>query len=81
MKNLRTKLSYAFYTLLVAVFISCEPSKQTLENFCGGVVYEKYQLVNNGKLLTILINDTITEVFVYRLDFQRYKLGDTINCN
>lgn len=81
MKRFKTLISYTLYTLLVAVFISCEPSKQTLENFCGGVVYEKDQLLNGGKVLVILKKDTITEVFVYRLDYQRYKLGDTINCN
>ena len=67
MKRFKTLISYTLYTLLVAVFISCEPSKQTLENFCGGVVYEKDQLLNGGKLLVILKKDTITEVFVYRL--------------
>lgn len=81
MNKIKTLTRYTSYTLLVAVFISCEPSKQTLENFCGGVVYEKDQLLNGGNVLNILNKDTMKKVYVYDLDYQLYKIGDTINCN
>jgi hypothetical protein len=80
MKLFKRIISYTLLTLLVVVFASCEPRKQTLKNFCGGVVYEKNQFLNGGKVLIILKNDTITEVYVYTLDYRRYKLGDTIIC-
>ena len=75
------KLSYVFYLVLVAFFTSCEPRKQTLVNFCGGVVYEKYQILNGCKELTIIKDCKETKVCTYLLDYKRYKLGDTINCN
>ena len=75
------KLSYVFYLVLVAFFTSCEPSKHTLEDFCGGVVHDKDQLLNGCKELTIIKDGKETKVCTYRLEWQRYKLGDTINCN
>ncbi len=81
MKKLNIKTSKCFlYILLVMVFMSCEPSKQTLGGFCGGVVYQKGQTLGGNYQLTILKRDTISFVCVYDLDFKRYQLGDTINC-
>jgi hypothetical protein len=81
MIKLKNKLSNAFYIVLVAVFASCEPNKQTLEKFCGGVVHDKDQLLNGCKQLTIIKNGKETKVCTYRLEWQTYKLGDTLNCN
>ncbi len=80
MKNIIKKrgIKNALYALLVVVFYSCEPNKQTLKNFEGYVVYDKKQLLNGGKPLTLIKNDTVKKVFVYTLDYRRYKIGDTI---
>jgi len=78
-KFLNSKISkYFFYMLLIVVFYSCEPNKQTLKNFDGYVVYDKTELLNGGKTLTLIKNDTVKKVFVYTLDYRRYQIGDKI---
>tara|TARA_R110001606_G_scaffold3885_1_gene18741 strand:+ start:1966 stop:2211 length:246 start_codon:yes stop_codon:yes gene_type:complete len=78
-KFLNSKVSkYFFYMLLVVVFYSCEPNKQTLKNFNGYVLYEKTELLNGGKRFTLIKNETIKEVFVFTLDYRLYQIGDTI---
>ena len=68
------KLSYVFYLVLVAFFTSCEPSKNTLKDFCGGVVHDKDQLLNGCKELTIIKDGKEIKVCTYRLEWRTYKL-------
>lgn len=78
MNKIKTLISYALYMVLVVVFYSCEPNKQTLKNFDGYVLYEKTGLLNGGKNFTLIKNDTVKKVFVYTLDYRKYQIGDTI---
>jgi len=81
MRRFKTLKSYTLYTLLVTVFISCNHPKDTVENFCGGVVYEKLSNLAGDRVLTIKTDEKFKKVYVYELEWNKYKVADTINCN
>ena len=82
MIKLRNKLSNAFYIVLVAVFLTgCRQTRTTVENFCGGVVYEKGKTVGEDLYFIIKKESKFKKVYVYELEHNLYKVADTINCN
>ena len=81
MKRFKVVKSYALCALIVAAFISCEPSKQTTENFCGGVVYEKAKTIGGDLYFIIKKQSRFKKVYVYELEHNLYKVSDTINCH
>ena len=56
---------------------SCDDERETLENYKGGVVYDKKQKLR-GDSFDILKDKKFYVVFVYRYEYDLYKLGDTI---
>jgi len=82
MKNLTKKLSYAIYMVLVAfMFTSCEHKQETLDNYCNGVIYGKLSNLNGDMAFKIRVDKEVKLVYVYSLDWNKYELGDKVNCN
>lgn len=82
MKRFKTLKSYTLYTLLVAVFLTgCRQTRTTVENFCGGVVYEKGKTLGDDLYFIIKSESKFKKVYVYELEHNLYKVADTINCN
>ena len=63
---------------LILALTSCkEPKKrEALDNYVGGVVYEKGW--GFDPFLHIRIGAEIRFVSVYKLDYEKYEIGDTI---
>ncbi len=53
-------------------------TKQPIDKYCGGVVYSKNPLWMRD---TIRKNDKFHKVVLYRLDYDKYNVGDTIQCS
>tara|TARA_R110000796_G_scaffold70457_1_gene160268 strand:+ start:8614 stop:8862 length:249 start_codon:yes stop_codon:yes gene_type:complete len=82
MKQLKTLISYTLYTLLFAVFLTgCKERRTTIEKFCGGVVYEKGKTLGEDLYFAIKKENKFKKVYVYELEWNKYKVADTINCN
>lgn len=65
------------YTLLVVVFYSCESKRVPINNYKGGIVYSKIKHFN--KMYIDLKKDSLfKQIRVYELDYDLYKVGDTI---
>ena len=81
MRNL-IKLPQLFILCLVICFLSScnttngweQRNPEPLEKYKGSIIYD----VGNGYEFIIRIKDDFKEVQVYRLDYERYAIGDTI---
>lgn len=68
--------------LLITLFISCDFSEEPLLNYKGSVIHEKHDA--SIRSISICIKDSITHLYKFKtvvvsdLDFNKYKIGDTI---
>jgi hypothetical protein len=69
MKNLRTKLSYALYTLLVAVLFSCTP--ETKQNRQEEFKEEKY--ISNTEIIKVRNCEYVLWYNGYGSDMEHYE--------
>jgi hypothetical protein len=77
-KFLNSKVSkYFFYMLLVVGFYSCNTKRVPITNFKGGVVYDKFD-VPAGLFIDVKKDSFFKQIKVYKLDYDLYKIGDTI---
>ena len=75
------KLSYVFYLVLVAVFASCTTPQDPYSNYCGSEIVEKKDAAV-GKWFKFRHEGEITKrVYVMSIDWDKYNVGDTLNCN
>jgi hypothetical protein len=64
--------------LIITTLISC--SKQKLDDYDGYVVYEVSNFgVWEGPSFCLIKGDHEKRVYVYQLDYFKYRVGDTIN--
>jgi hypothetical protein len=80
MKKFKKLKLYTFYTLLISIFlISCKRI-DTVDNFCGGIIYKKEKNRFNELLFTIKKEKRFKRVYVFEIEYNLYKVGDTIKC-
>lgn len=59
------------------VFISCsDDPRQILDPYRGGIVYGKSEIYYPS--FNIRMKNEVRQIFVYRLDYDKYNIGDTI---
>ncbi len=51
---------------------------ESIEKYCGGTIYEKRP---RHRLLVIQIQGEFRRIQVYQLDYDKYDVGDTIQCS
>jgi len=67
----------AFYLVLVVVFYSCVHKRVPVANYKGGIIYKKQNKL--GDLYFDIKRDSLFKTIrVYKLDYDLYKIGDTI---
>lgn len=76
-RYIRTKLSYALYTLLAVVLTSCY-SDEPIKNHKGGIVHYKASNIANGGRFKLEKDGKFLTVYITDYDYKRYNVGDTI---
>lgn len=79
--RLNNKLRYSLYAVLVAVFTSCGTPQDPYSKYCGSQIVEKEDALI-GKWFKFRHEGEITgRVYVMPIDWDKYEVGDTLNCN
>jgi hypothetical protein len=86
MKNLIKRLSKMNNVKLIIGLVvasvllsSCVRYKKPIEDFKGGIIYTKHTYKNPKEYsFDVKVKSKFFKVFVYKLDHDKYKVGDTI---
>ena len=77
--RLNNKVKLIMYIVVASVLLSsCDRKRTPIENFKGGIIYDKHRYLSGEFSFDIKKDSSFFKVFVYKLDHERYKLGDTI---
>lgn len=81
MNLIKSLTRYALYTLLVAVLCSCGTEVDPYSKYCESEIVEKAD-APIGKWFKFRHEGKITgRVYVMPIDWNKYEVGDTLNCN
>jgi len=80
MLELNNNVKLIIYIVVASVLLSsCTKPKKPIENFKGGIIYDKHTYTAPTEYsYDVRTKDKFVKVFVYKLDHDLYKIGDTI---
>ncbi len=82
MKRIKQIAVYSFCTLLSVILSSCENletvKREPIEKYKEGIIYDNKTVYRDYKTFTVRVKEEFIKVHVYDLDYNRYKVGDTI---
>jgi hypothetical protein len=95
MKTLNFRKRNLLYILLVAVISSCNfyqdrEIEDIEDKYCGGIILQKeFQITSGGAVsghmgdgsIVIKYNGQSKQVRTWQLYYEKYNVGDTINCH
>jgi len=76
--SLKNSVKLIICVVVASVLLSSCIERQAIENFKGGVIYNNDETHRGYKSFIIKKDGKFIKVFVYELDYNLYKVGDTI---